>query len=178
MENFNWMEEARRIADEEVERATGEFLRGEDVRYPCYATILTGRSCHEMDGEMQVLYPAGEPVAGTLSVEDVEEPPTGRTRYFINTWIPRECVSLDVDKMRERARRSAEAIARLEMHQEKPDRTRLPKLIRMMLWNGCLRADLARSFSDAAKASPGPHETFITHRHLIRSPRSGWRWIC
>ena len=167
-EPFDWLEEARRIADAEVGRATGEFLRGEDVRYPCYATILNGHNRYEMNGGMRILYPAGKPVAGTLSTKDVEESPTGRIRYFINAWIPRECVKLDIGKMRERARRNAEMMARLERQQEHPNPEKLPKLVRMALWNGCLREDFARNISDAAKACPGKHETFITHRHLIR----------
>lgn len=172
---FNWLEEARRIADAEVERATGEFLRGEDVRYPCYATFLSGNNRYEMNGGMRVLYPAGKPVVGMLSTKDVEEPPTGRTRYFINAWIPRECVKLDIEKMRERARSNAEIMAGLEQQQKYSAPEKLPKLVRMALWNGCLRADFAKYFSDAAKACPKKHETFITHRHLGKTPDGEWR---
>lgn len=166
---------ARRIADAEVDRAVREFESGEDVRYPCYSTIIDGRNPPRgLEGEMRVLYPAGCPVCGTLSAEVVAEPPTGRTRHFINARLPREFVKLDAAAMRDRARRNAEHMAKRELERERPDIRRLKKLVLMALWNGCLRREFARQFSEAAKAHPGKLETFVTHRHLVKC---GGQWL-
>ena len=167
-EYFEWMEEARRIAAAEVDRAVREFESGEDVRYPCYSSIMDGRTTRNFNGELRVIYPAGKPVVGTLSAKVVAEPPTGRTRYFTNVRIPREFVKLDVERMRARALRRAESMAKFVLRQERPNRAKLPKLIHMVLWCGCLREEFARSFSEAAKAYPGKLETFVTHQHLVK----------
>ena len=66
-EYLEWLAEARRIANAEVDRAVREFENGEDVRYPCYSSITDGRTTRHFNGEMRVIYPAGKPVIGTLS---------------------------------------------------------------------------------------------------------------
>ena len=122
---------------------------------------------------MRVLFPAGHPVVGTLAAEAVAEPPTGRTRHFIDARLPREFVKLDAAAMRDRARRNAEHMAKRELERERPDIRNLQKLVRTALWNGCLRHEFARQFSEAAKAHPGKLETFVTHRHLVKC-RGKW----
>ena len=167
-EYLEWLAEARRIANAEVDRAVREFENGEDVRYPCYSSITNGRTTRHFNGEMRVIYPAGKPVIGTLSAKVVEEPPTGRTCYFTNARIPRKFVKLDVPRMRARALWHAENMAKLELRNEHPNRAKLPTLVHMVLWNGYLREDFAKCFSDAAKAYPGKLETFVTHQHLVK----------
>lgn len=114
MMDFDRVEEARRIAAAEVDRAFREFENGEDVRSPCYSSITDGRTTRHFNVEMRVIYPAGKPVIGTLSAKVVEEPATGRTRYFTNVLIPCEWVKLGAAAMRDRARHNAEYMARRE----------------------------------------------------------------
>ena len=57
-DGFDWVEEARKIAEAEVDRAVGEFRRGEDVRFPCYSSITDGRTTRNFNGELRVIYPA------------------------------------------------------------------------------------------------------------------------
>ena len=164
------MAEARRIADAEVERAVREFENGEDVRYPCYSTIVYGdRPSRELNGKMRVLYPAGCPVVGTLCAKTVDEP-HGIVRYFTLAEIPREAIVLDVPKLRAQARFAAEGMAKYLMRKygSEIDPTRFRKLMHMVMWNGRLRREFARQFSEAAKAYPGKLKTFVRHRHLVK----------
>ena len=176
-EDFDWIAEARRIADAEVERAAAEFERGEDVRYPCYSTIVDGRNPpRELNGEMRVLYPAGRPVAGTLFAKTVDEP-CGKVRYFTLAKVPREAIVPDVPKLRAQARLAAEHMARTmaERYGSKIDAQKFRKAVHMAMWNGRLRGEFARQFSAAAKAHPGKLEAFVRHRHLTRCSDGEYR---
>ena len=177
-EDFDWVAEARRIADAEVERAVKEFESGEDVMYPSYATICYGKDKppRELNGEMRVLYPAGRPVVGTLTVKTVDEP-HGRTRYFTNALVPREEIVLDVPKLQEQARYAAEGLAKSLMKDYglAIDPKRFLKVVHIALWNWKLRGEFSRQFSEAAKAYPGKLETFVRHQHLVKCSDGKYR---
>ena len=96
--------EMLRRADAEVERAVGEFERGGDVHYPSFSYIDRITAEWKPNPDMPVLFPGGRPVYGTLATEIVAEPPTGRTRYDTNAWLPRELVKLEVAPLRTAAR--------------------------------------------------------------------------
>ena len=177
---LDWMAEARRIADAEVARAAKEFEKGGDVRYPCYSTIIDGHNpARELNGEMRVLYPAGRSVAGTLSAETVEAPEHGMIRYFTLAKVPREEIVLDVPKLRAQARLAAEGMAKclMSVYGSEIDAQKFRKAMHMAMWNGRLRGEFARQFSEAAKAHPGKLETFMRHQHLVKCSDGEYRTV-
>ena len=164
--DHDWVEEARRIADAEVDRATGEFRRDEAVRHPSFDYILKQiKPGWQADGTMPVLYPAG-PVCGVLSVNTVEEAPHGLIRYTTYARLPREFVKLDVAKLREAGRCAAERIIRYVAEQNpEGGATHNLRCIYIALWHA-LKKEFSRQLSEAALVCPVKLETFTSHCHL------------
>lgn len=164
--------EMYRRAEAEVERAVGEFERGENVRYTSFSYIDGITPGWEPNADMPVLYPAGKPVVGRLSSHDVEEPPYGRIRYYTNVRLPRRLVKLDVARLRAVARHEAErTIAALRKKEDAADTTCALRCLYFAVWIEGLRDEFSRQFSECARTCPEKLETFVSHAHLC--PK-GW----
>ena len=163
-----------RRAEAEVERAVGEFERGEDVHYPSFTYLDRITAEWEPGDDMPVLFPAERPVFGTLATGIVAEPPTGRTRYDTNAWLPRELVELDVPRLRAAARRAADKMIRIVTENRATDPDRILRGLYFAVWHS-LRQEFSRQFSETARNSPVKLETFLSHAHLY--PRLTGRTI-
>ena len=157
--------EMLRRAEAEVDRAVGEFVRGEDVHYPSFTYLDRITAEWEPNPDMPVLFPAGRPVYGTLTTEIVAEPPTGLTRYDTDAWLPRELVKLDVARLRTAARRAAEKVIRVTTENRATDPDRILRGLYFAVWHS-LRHEFSRQFSDTARNSPVKLETFLSHAHV------------
>ena len=161
----DWRKEALRRAEAEVERAVGEFVRGEDVHYPSFTYLDRITAEWEPGDDMPILFPGGRPDYGTMATEIVAEPPTGRTRYDTNAWLPRELVKLDVPRLRTAARRAAEKVIRIATENRATDPDRILRGLYFAVWHA-LRLEFSRQFSETARNSPVKLETFVSHAHL------------
>ena len=157
--------EMLRRAEAEVERAVGEFVRGEDVRYPSFSYLDRITAEWEPNPDMPVLFPGGRPVFGTLATEIVAEPPTGATRYDTNAWLPRELVKLDVAQLRTAARRAAEKVIVLTTENRATNPDRILRGLYFAVWHA-LRLEFSRQFSETARNSPVKLKTFLNHAHV------------
>ena len=169
--------EMLRRAEAEVDRAVGEFERGEDVHYPSFDCIDGITADWEPNADMPVLYPAGRPVVATLNSHVAEDPCCGRNVLWeTKTLLPRRLVKPDVARLRAAARRGAErAIAAVRRKNGAIDPARALRCLYFAVWFGGLRDEFSRQFSECARTCPEDLETFERFADLHPRGRSGKR---